>query len=82
MKTYGRVMAKLHAFLTLLLDGSEWPASCPSHFTSGKTALGTHQVGGWVGYRVGLDIVVKRKLFCPPARNQMIPWTSCLKSSG
>jgi len=30
---YGGVDIQLHTFLTLALDGGEWSASHPSHFT-------------------------------------------------
>jgi hypothetical protein len=33
---------KLHAFLTLALDGHEWSASCPGHFISGEGAHGIY----------------------------------------
>jgi len=53
-----RLIKQLNAFLTLAPDGGEWSASRPSHFTPGA-----HWIGGswWVGLRVGLDTVVKRK---------------------
>jgi hypothetical protein len=35
MKTYWGVEIKLHAFLTLGLDGNEWSASRPVLFISG-----------------------------------------------
>jgi len=44
--------------LTSALDGGEWSASCPGHFTHRERAPGTHWIGGWVGPRVGLDTVV------------------------
>jgi hypothetical protein len=61
MKTWGSGgIAPL--FLTLALDGSEWSASCPVCFTVGERALDTHWIGGWVGLRVGLGTVEKRKI--------------------
>jgi hypothetical protein len=33
MQMYGGVEIQLHPFLILALDGCEWIASCPSHFT-------------------------------------------------
>jgi hypothetical protein len=44
-------------FLTLALDGGEWSALHPCHFTPF-----THWIGGWVGPRAGLDAVEKRKI--------------------
>jgi len=32
-------------------------------FTSQENAPGTHQIGGWVGPRVVLEDVYKRKIF-------------------
>jgi hypothetical protein len=51
-----------HAFLTLALDGDEWSASHPEHFTPKERAPSTHWIGGWVGPRAGMDIVVNRKI--------------------
>jgi hypothetical protein len=34
----------------------------PAAFLSGERATGTHWIGGWVGPRVGLDAVEKRKI--------------------
>jgi hypothetical protein len=45
-------------FLTSVLDGGEWTASRHGHFTPEGKAPGTHCIGGWVGPRSGLDIVV------------------------
>jgi hypothetical protein len=42
MKTYWGVKEQLHLPLTSELDGGEWTASRPGHFTLGKTAPGTH----------------------------------------
>jgi len=35
LKTYWGIEVQIHAFLTLQLDGSVWPASCPTRFTRG-----------------------------------------------
>jgi hypothetical protein len=51
--------------LTLALDGGEWLASFPGHFTPREIAPGTHWIGGWVGPRAVLDMVVKRKILSP-----------------
>jgi hypothetical protein len=34
-----------------VLDGGEWSASLPSHFTPRERAPGTHWIGGWLGPR-------------------------------
>jgi len=34
MKTYAKVEAHIHTFLTLALDEDKWSASCFGHFTS------------------------------------------------
>jgi hypothetical protein len=56
MKTYGGVEVQLRAFLTSVLDGSEWSASAP-----GKGARSTHWIEGWVGPGAGLDAMAKRE---------------------
>jgi len=43
-------------------------ASRPGRFTPRERAAGTHQIGGWVGPRDGLDAVVKRKIPIPYIR--------------
>jgi hypothetical protein len=45
--------------LTSALDGGEWSAPRPSHFTPS-----THWIGGWVGPRAIVDSV-KEKNFQP-----------------
>jgi hypothetical protein len=49
-------------FLTSALDGVEWSASRPGRNIPGETARVTHWIGGWVGLRVGLDAMEKRKI--------------------
>jgi len=51
--------------LTSALDGGEWSASLSSLFIPKETAPGTHWVGGWVGSRAVLDVVVKREIHRP-----------------
>jgi hypothetical protein len=51
--------------LTSALAGGEWSASYPDHFTPREKAPGTHWIRGWVGLRVSLDTVVKRKIPSP-----------------
>jgi hypothetical protein len=62
MKMYWGVEVQLHGFLTLVLDGGEWSASHPGRFTPRERAPGTHWIGGWVGTRAILDVVVKKKI--------------------
>jgi hypothetical protein len=52
--------------LTSALVGGEWSASRPGRFTPGERAPGTHWIGGWVGPRVGLEAVEKRKFLPLP----------------
>jgi hypothetical protein len=47
--------------LTSALDGGEWSAWCPDRFTPGERAPSTLWIGGWMGPRVGLDAVARRK---------------------
>jgi hypothetical protein len=42
MKTFTGVEVLFQAFLTLALDGGEWPFSSPGRFTPWKRAPGTH----------------------------------------
>jgi hypothetical protein len=60
MKTYGGVELELHALLTLAVDGDEWSASRPDHFTPRERVPGVHWIGDWVGHRAGLDAVGNR----------------------
>jgi hypothetical protein len=52
--------------MTSALVGGEWSASRPDRFTPGERTLGTHWIGGWVGLRVGVDEVEKRKFLTLP----------------
>jgi hypothetical protein len=44
------------------LDGGESSASHPGRFNSGEWVAGTKSIGDWVGHRVSLDDVEKRKI--------------------
>jgi hypothetical protein len=50
------------SFLTSALVGSEWSASRLGRFAPGEIAPGTHWIGGWMGPRIGLEAVQKRKI--------------------
>jgi hypothetical protein len=52
--------------LTAALVGGEWSVSLPGRFTLGERTPSTHWIGGWVGPRVGLDDVEKRKFLNLP----------------
>jgi hypothetical protein len=47
------------------LDGDEWSASHPGSFIHRDRAPGTHKIGGWLGPRVSVDMVVRRKIPSP-----------------
>jgi hypothetical protein len=61
MKMYGGVVVEIHVFLTSALVGVEWSGSRTGHFTSGERVPSTYYKGGWVGPRVGLNKLEKRK---------------------
>jgi hypothetical protein len=51
--------------LTSALDGGEWSVSHPDRFTARERAPGNCWLGGWVGPKAILDMVVKRKIPSP-----------------
>jgi hypothetical protein len=53
-------------FLTSVLDGGEWSASRPRHFTPEEIAHSTHCKGWWACHRTGLGAVEKRKNLAVP----------------
>jgi hypothetical protein len=61
--------------LTSALSGGEWSASRPGRFTPEERDLGTHWIGGWVGPRAVLNVVVKRKI--PSPRRELNPRNRC-----
>jgi len=60
MKTYWGVEVQHHAFLNLALEGGEWLASCPSHFTPRERPPSTYWIGGWMGPSANLDLAEKK----------------------
>jgi hypothetical protein len=58
-------------FLTSVLDEGEWLASRLGRFTPKERDPETHWIGGWVGLRIVLDAVVKRKI--PSFRQELNP---------
>jgi hypothetical protein len=56
----------IHIFLTSALVRGEWSTSRPGRFTFEERAPGTHWIGGWVGFRAGLDNLEKRKFLTLP----------------
>jgi len=61
----------LHTFLTPALDGDEWSASHPGHFTPEGKKPHVHWIGGWVDPRASLDLAAKTKIsIIVLARNQ------------
>jgi hypothetical protein len=62
MKTYRGSGGIAPYILDLVLDGGEWSASRPGRFTPRERSPSTHWIGGWMGPRVALDTVVKRKI--------------------
>jgi hypothetical protein len=63
MKTW-EVGAIAPVFLTSVLDGDEWSASCPYRYTLGETAQSIYWIGGWVSTRAGLD-AMNEKILVP-----------------
>jgi len=71
VKTYLEMQVQIHVFLTSVLDGGEWSASCPSCFIPWRIP-GTHMTGGWVGPRPSLNEVVKRKTYHPTSNCKLV----------
>jgi hypothetical protein len=58
-----------YSFLTSVLDGGEWSASCPGRALPGERTPGTQCTGGWVDLITGLDTEVGEKILCPYRRS-------------
>jgi hypothetical protein len=56
----------IHVFLTSALVKGDWSASRPGRVTPGERAPGTHWIRGWVGLRIGLGYIEKRKFLTLP----------------
>jgi hypothetical protein len=65
MKTTAGEGVHLHAFLTSALDGSVSLAIHPGRFTPCKETAVRIQKGGWVGSKVGLDVLAKKRSVFP-----------------
>jgi hypothetical protein len=50
---------------SVLLDRGEWSASLSGRYTLRERDPDTYWIGGWVGPRAGLDVVVKKKIPSP-----------------
>jgi hypothetical protein len=59
------VEVKLH-FLKSAPDGDRWSVSRLGRFTPREISLRTLWIRGWVGPKVGLDVMEKRKIFPLP----------------
>jgi hypothetical protein len=59
MKTYGGIDVQIHVFLTSAVAG-EWSVSHPGRFIPVERIPGTHQIGGWVDPRTGLNDMNRR----------------------
>jgi hypothetical protein len=66
MKTYGGVELFIQVLLSSALVGGEWSASRHGRITPGEGAPSPHYIGGWVGLRIGLDDVERRKILPLP----------------
>lgn len=69
--------------------GGEWSGSRHCRFTPDEIAASTHQIGGWVVLRSGLDDVEKSKHltipwprpFCWPKANSAFNWTNVIRQA-
>jgi hypothetical protein len=60
MKPYGKMQAKVHAFLISTLDGIEWIALRSGRFSAREESSVANLAGNWVGRKT---VVVKKNLF-------------------
>lgn len=57
-----KVEVQLRAFVSSVLEESDYSASRPGLYTPRHRAPFTHRIGGWMGPEVGLDTLVKRNI--------------------
>jgi hypothetical protein len=60
-------------FLTSALVGSEWFAPRPGQFIPKESVPGSHWIGRWVGLRLGMNAVEKRRNL---SLTRIEPWPS------
>jgi hypothetical protein len=76
MKLYNRLQVYSHTFLTMALNGGEWSASCPGHFTITERDPSTHGIGGCMGPSASLHAVEERKILSLPGFEPLTSWAS------
>jgi hypothetical protein len=81
MRAYERVIVYPQSLLPSPKDGGRWSASRPGYFTPWEEIPNTHWIGGWVGFRFGLDALQKRKIPDHAANQTAIPQLSNLLCS-
>jgi len=63
IKTYWKMKVWLHANINSTTVN--WLASRPGRFIPSGIAYSIHWIGGWVGPRIYMITVLKRKKLCP-----------------
>jgi hypothetical protein len=66
MKMYSKLEIYSHAFLTMALNGGEWSASCPGHFTIRVRDRSIHWIGGCMGPSASVVAMSERKISSLP----------------
>jgi hypothetical protein len=87
MKMYGGVNAKLHVILNSELYGGDWSIPRSGRFAAEEINPGTDSIEGWVGHRINLDVMARRKIpVCignrTPAVNTLSQLLHCLSYTG
>jgi hypothetical protein len=65
LRRIGGMEVQLHTFLTSVLNGVQWSASYPRHFTPRERAPSTQWIGDCVSPRASMDMVVTRTISSP-----------------